>query len=134
VINLSALQPYVVVADGVVGVYRTALAVKHVAPTFATWIAYDVRGRRVQPTGGRVWHPLGIEIGVLPRLLPVGETAVPEFFKGLLVPSLDLHSAVDSGASLRATIERFAAQIGWRDDDPANCVPAPRTVEHSGGT
>jgi len=134
VINLSAFQPYVVVADGVVGVYRTHLAVKRVAPTFATWVAYDVRGRRVQLTGGRAWRPLGIDIAIMPRLLPVGETAVPELVKGLLVPSLDRHSGIDSGASLRATIERFAAQIGWRDHDAANCVPAPGTVEHSGGT
>jgi hypothetical protein len=132
VIQLSALTPYVVVADGVVGVYRTALAVKAVIPTFEAWVAYDVTGWRVELTGGRTWHPFGIEVGIGPRLLPVAEPTPLGAVRELLVTALDRPSSIRDGSSLRATIYCFAAHIGWRDDDPSNCVPAPRTLDHPG--
>jgi hypothetical protein len=134
VIKLSALMPYVVVADGVVGVYRTASSVKAVIPTFETWVAYDVTGWRVELTRGRTWRRWEIEIGVFPRLMPVAEPPALDAVRELLATALDRPSSIRDGSSLRATIYRFAAHIGWRDDDPSNCVPVPRTVEHFGGT
>jgi hypothetical protein len=57
----------------------------------------------------------------------------PDVVRALLVTARDRPSAIEGGSSLRAIIKCFSAHIGWRDDDPANRVAAPRTVEHPGG-